>query len=172
MIRPVRELKGFAKVSCKPGETETVTFTLDKRSFAYYNTRIMDWHVTSGKYRIAIGASSRDSRLEKEIAVESTVSVKKTYDEFVTIDELGKNPIGQRFMADRMGQMMAGMPEGPTEEEKARMLEDEEHIEDVPMDFAAMGSDMPLVKVADMTAGAFPHEAVYQLVDALNREEG
>lgn len=171
VIRPVRELKGFAKVFCEPGETKTVTFTLDKRSFAYYNTRIMDWHVTSGKYRIAIGASSRDIRLEKEIAVESTVSVKKTYDEFVTIDELGKNPIGQRFMADMMGQMMAGMPEGPTEEEKARMLEDEDNIEDVPMDFAAMGSDMPLIKVADMTAGAFPHEAVYQLVDALNREE-
>lgn len=42
---------------------------------------------------------------------------------------------------------------------------------DVPMDYAAMGNDMPLIKVSDMTAGAFPHEAVYQLVDALNREE-
>ena len=60
--------------------------------------------------------------------------------------------------------------DGPTEEEKARMLEDEDHMEDVSMDFAAMGSDMPLIKVADMTAGAFPHEAVYQLVDAMNRE--
>ena len=55
--------------------------------------------------------------------------------------------------------------DGPTEEEKARMLEDEDHMEDV-----SMGSDMPLIKVADMTAGAFPHEAVYQLVDAMNRE--
>ena len=35
--------------------------------------------------------------------------------------------------------------DGPTEEEKARMLEDEDHMEDVSMDFAAMGSDMPLI---------------------------
>lgn len=169
VVRPVRELKGFAKVFCEPGETKTVTFVLEKRSFAYYNTQINDWHVTSGNYRISIGASSRDIRLEKVVAVESTVAIKKIYDEFVTIDELGKNPAGQQFL-DRMGQMMAGMMDGPTEEEKARMLEDEDHIEDISMDFVAMGSDMPLIKVADMTAGAFPHEAVYQLVSEMNQQ--
>jgi len=38
--RPEKELKGFEKVFLNPGEEKTVTFTLDKRAFAYYNTQI------------------------------------------------------------------------------------------------------------------------------------
>jgi len=47
--RPEKELKGFEKVFLNPGEEKTVTFTLDKRAFAYYNTQIKDWHVESGR---------------------------------------------------------------------------------------------------------------------------
>lgn len=43
MARPVKELKGFAKVDLLPGEEKTVSFTLDKRSFAYYNVSLKDW---------------------------------------------------------------------------------------------------------------------------------
>jgi len=57
--RPEKELKGFEKVFLNPGEEKTVTFTLDKRAFAYYNTQIKDWHVESGEFLILIGRSSR-----------------------------------------------------------------------------------------------------------------
>ena len=59
-IRPVRELKGFAKVALQPGESKEVAFTLDKRAFAYWNQQIHDWHVETGAFTIEVGASSRD----------------------------------------------------------------------------------------------------------------
>lgn len=48
VIRPAKELKGFEKVELKPGETKTVSFTLGKRAFAYYNIKLQDWHVETG----------------------------------------------------------------------------------------------------------------------------
>lgn len=70
--RPVKELKGYEKISLKAGETKTVTMTLDKRSFAWFNTRIHDWYAASGEYEIQIGASSRDIRLQTCIHLQST----------------------------------------------------------------------------------------------------
>ena len=65
--RPLRELKGYEKVSLKPSETKTVNFVLDYRSFAWYHTGIKDWYAASGDYEILIGASSRDLRLSGNV---------------------------------------------------------------------------------------------------------
>ncbi|MBM6750789.1 glycoside hydrolase family 3 C-terminal domain-containing protein [Mediterraneibacter glycyrrhizinilyticus] len=70
--RPLKELKGYEKVSLDPGETKTVTMTLDKRSFAWYSTELHDWYAASGEYEILIGASSRDIRLTEKIRLHST----------------------------------------------------------------------------------------------------
>lgn len=79
VIRPVKELRDFAKVELAPGETKTVTFTLDKRAFAYYSVRIHDWHVETGAFDIMIGKSSRDILLTKEVNIESTVDLPFVY---------------------------------------------------------------------------------------------
>ena len=71
-IRPEKELKGFEKVFLKAGEAKTVKFTLDKRSFAYWNTDIKDWYAPSGSYLISLAASSRDIRLTAEVEVISS----------------------------------------------------------------------------------------------------
>lgn len=68
---PYQQLKGFEKVSLKTGEKKTVTFSLDKRSFAFYNTEAGDWQVESGEFKIMVGASSRDIKLETTITVKS-----------------------------------------------------------------------------------------------------
>ena len=73
IYRPVKELRGFKKVFLKAGEEKEVEITLDKRAFAYYNVNINDWHVESGDFRILVGASSRDIKLDATIYVESTV---------------------------------------------------------------------------------------------------
>lgn len=65
--RPLRELKGFEKVSLAPGETKTVTMALDARSFSYYAVELHDWYAHSGEYVISAAASSRDIRLEKTV---------------------------------------------------------------------------------------------------------
>ena len=73
--RPLKELKGYEKVSLNPGETKTVTMTLDKRSFAWYNTDLHDWYAATGTYKILIGASSRDIRLTRDIHLTSTTAL-------------------------------------------------------------------------------------------------
>ncbi len=60
--RPVRELKGYEKVSLEAGESKKVFFKLDKTAFAYYSTDEHDWVVEDGRYDIEIGSSSRDIR--------------------------------------------------------------------------------------------------------------
>ena len=71
IFRPEKELKGFTKVYLEPGETKTVSFTLDKRSFAYYHTGINDWHVESGAFTVMAGSSSAAIHLTAQVYVES-----------------------------------------------------------------------------------------------------
>ena len=69
---PYQQLKGFEKIFLKAGEKKRVTFSLDKLSFAFYNVNAGDWQVESGEFKIMIGASSRDIRLEDSVTVNST----------------------------------------------------------------------------------------------------
>jgi beta-glucosidase len=69
--RPEKELKGFAKVSLKPGEKKTVTVSLGARSFAYYSPEQHGWVDAAGEYAIEVGASSRDLRLEGRMTIAS-----------------------------------------------------------------------------------------------------
>lgn len=80
-MRPIKELKEFAKIALEPGESKEVHFSLKEHAFAYYNSYLHDWHVESGCYGILIGASSRDIRLKGEYSVawsgDYTVDLKK-----------------------------------------------------------------------------------------------
>ncbi len=71
-IRPDKELKGFEKVSLKKGEEKTVTITLDKRSFALWNSDINDWYVPTGEYEILVGSSCCEIKDSAIIHVTST----------------------------------------------------------------------------------------------------
>lgn len=76
--RPVRELKRFDKVFLQPGETKTVSFELDMRCFAYYNTDLMDWHVNGGSFTLEIAKSCEDVVLSEKVSVKSNHTVNKT----------------------------------------------------------------------------------------------
>ena len=73
IFRPKKELRAFKKVFLKAGEEQEITFTLDKRAFAFYNVNINDWFVESGDFVIGIGASSADIKIAAQIFVEGTV---------------------------------------------------------------------------------------------------
>lgn len=103
-IRPVRELREFAKVSLRPGQTKTVTFEIGGRSFSYFNTEIHNWYVESGEYGIEIGASSRDIRLEKKVYVQSTQKLPFTVDFNTTLDELAERPELHEIMKPLLGE--------------------------------------------------------------------
>lgn len=100
--RPVRELKGFEKVSLAPGEEKTVSFTLDKRSFAYYEPKIHDWFVESGAFTVEIGASSRDIRLSGTVNVEGTAELPVTYTAYSPVGSLNKTARGRAVLAEIM----------------------------------------------------------------------
>ena len=64
--RPYQELKGFQKIALNPGETKTVTFTVDKRALSAYDPAIKDWNAEAGRFTARVGSSSRDIRAEAE----------------------------------------------------------------------------------------------------------
>jgi beta-glucosidase len=56
--RPVKELKGFAKVNLKPGESKRVTLKLDRRAFSFYDATKKGWSAEPGEFSILVGGSS------------------------------------------------------------------------------------------------------------------
>ena len=102
VFRPVRELKDFAKISLEPGETKTVTFTLSKRAFAYWNVKLHDWFVESGAFTVEIGRSSRDIALSSEVYVEGTQTVPMTVTPDTIYLDLMKNEKARRVLAPLM----------------------------------------------------------------------
>jgi len=56
--RPQKELKAFAKVLLKAGESRTVTLILNSRSFSFWDVNVHDWKINPGEYRIMAGGSS------------------------------------------------------------------------------------------------------------------
>lgn len=66
---PPHQLRAFAKVQLKPGETKPVTMTLDARSFSTFDTTANRWTVREGDYEILAGTSSRDLPLHTQITV-------------------------------------------------------------------------------------------------------
>jgi beta-glucosidase len=65
--RPPKELKGFAKVQLRPGETRRVSVELDRRAFAYYDVEGATWSVTPGTFRVLVGSSSRNIALRGDL---------------------------------------------------------------------------------------------------------
>jgi len=62
-VRPIKELKGFEKMMLQPGETKTITFTIDKEKLSFYNDKL-ERITQPGEFRLMIGSASDDIRLE------------------------------------------------------------------------------------------------------------
>jgi beta-glucosidase len=65
--RPLKELKGFAKVYLKAGESKQVTIPIDSRSLSYYVASTDSWNVDAGSYKIQVGSSSADLPLTQTL---------------------------------------------------------------------------------------------------------
>ena len=72
IFRPAQELKGFAKVPLRPGESRTVVIPLDDKAFRYWNTQTDRWEVEGGQYELRVGASSADIRLTATVEIAGT----------------------------------------------------------------------------------------------------
>lgn len=75
ITRPVKELKGFKRVSLKPGESKVISFDLDRFAFAYYDSE-MKYIVEEGEFNIFVGNSSRDEDLKNtSFSIEKTIYI-------------------------------------------------------------------------------------------------
>ena len=72
VFRPAKELKGFAKVFLKAGESKTVTIPLDDKTFRYWNVATDRWEVEGGSYQLLVGANVQDIRLTADITLPGT----------------------------------------------------------------------------------------------------
>jgi beta-glucosidase len=76
VARPLKELKGFAKVSLKPGEKRKVSVRLDCSAFSFYDPDKNGWVAEKGVFKILVGGSSRDIALRGDCSLAETVFVK------------------------------------------------------------------------------------------------
>jgi beta-glucosidase len=70
---PPHQLKGFAKVSLRPGQTKRVTLRLDERAFSVWDPAAQQWTTVDGKYQVSVGDSSRNLPLTGTVTVPKTV---------------------------------------------------------------------------------------------------
>jgi beta-glucosidase len=108
IIRPVKELKSFAKINLQPGETKTVTFVLDKRSFAYWNIELGGWHVESGKCDIVIGKNAHEDVLRQTVIVNGIKLFVGKLTELSTIGDLLLNPKGAVYWGKIQPRLIEG----------------------------------------------------------------
>lgn len=161
VVRPIRELKGFAKINLQPGEQKTVTFNLGKRAFAYYNEQIKDWHVETGDFLISVGRSSKEILLCKSVRVVSTTVIQKTYTCHSTMGDLEENPVGAqivRKMSEDFEKRMTASGQKPTEG-ILNML------------FAIM-KELPLKKIYMFSSDIMTKEKIDEILAQVNIKQG
>lgn len=74
VFRPEKELKGFTKVFLQKGEQKEVFIPFDDKTFRYWNVKTNQWEIEAGIYKVMIGASVSDIRLEASLEVEGTTN--------------------------------------------------------------------------------------------------
>lgn len=125
VTRPEKELKGFEKIGLEPGEEKEVTFILNKRSFAYYNVDLGDWHVESGEFEILIGKASREIVLKEVITVNTTSPIKTIVTKNTALGDIAHLPEVQQIinaMIQSFGGDTSGLGEGNMFEEMMKFM--------------------------------------------------
>ncbi|MGD9049221.1 MAG: glycoside hydrolase family 3 C-terminal domain-containing protein, partial [Anaerolineae bacterium] len=139
LVRPEKELKGFAKVALQPGETKSVAIKLDFRAFAYYHPEYKQWITEDGDFDILIAASAADIRHTLAVRLESTLNLPCLLDRESTIRE---------WMADPWGKVVFGPFYTQMEEQLRNMFGGGDgDASAIGVDVMEMMSDMPLVSV-------------------------
>ncbi len=159
--RPEKELKGFVKVALAPGEEKEISFTLDKRSFAYYSKELKDWYVETGDFTIMVGKSSRHIVLAKDIFITGTTAFPFVADNTTTVGDIMKyvknaNELIQKFGGDLMPAIPVDDAEGLGEGTAEMMRE--------------MMAGLPLHSILSF-GGQFTSKDIQNIIDMLNNQD-
>jgi beta-glucosidase len=74
LTRPDKELKGFKRISLQPGEKQTVTIPLTQTAFGYYDPTQKSWVAQKDSFKILVGSSSQDIRLDADFSLPDTLT--------------------------------------------------------------------------------------------------
>ncbi len=151
VARPVRELRGFAKVAVAAGAAQEVSIELDQRAFAFWSARHRDWVVEAGEFVIAVGSHSRDLPLTETITVEAP-SLAAPLDRDSTLHEWMDDPIGRQLIEQ---EVKNGQPAAVLEEELISVI-----------------GTMPMSTLASFGGMSLDHDALDRVSDAWRRQAG
>jgi beta-glucosidase len=163
--RPVRELRGFAKVELEPGSSAQLGFELALADFSRYESSKSAWIADKGEYAIEAGASSRDIRLQAIVSLEASRLVGRDgacrpgLDEMSTVgeflDEPGAAARTRAFFGDFLKPFLSPGSETARSDNLHGFIR-----------------DMPIIKTFALSRGAFSREAIRDLVRRIRDEEG
>lgn len=147
LIRPEKELKGFAKVELQPAETKTITLSLDFRAFAYYHPEYKQWITEDGEFDLLIGSSSTDIRCTLTATLQSTLNLPCILDMESTMREWLADPRGRQILGNLYQQIENQSRKIFGESERYGNEKPANGSSNIGMDIMDMMSDMPVVSV-------------------------
>jgi beta-glucosidase len=139
VARPVRELKGFAKVSLPAGSSRSVSIELDQRAFAFWSIRHGRWAVEQGDFVIAVGPNSRDLPLTETITIDAP-RLAEPLNRDSTLQEWIDDPTGRQLIEREVANGQPGV-----------VLEEE---------FLAVIGTMPMSTLANFNGMSLDHDAL------------
>jgi beta-glucosidase len=161
VIRPVKELRGFEKISLEPNEEKTVSFTLDRRAFAFYSTAIHDWFVESGDFEIMVGKSSRDIVLSETVTIESGEKLPYICTPDSTIGDIMKFKGAEKYLDGLISEYAAIMN---TESDNEEMGESTKLMLEHQL------RDNPLHVMVTFSGGKISHKDIDDIIEKINSE--
>lgn len=152
--RPERELKKFVKIELAPGEEKEVSFNLESRDFSYFDSHRHMWIAESGEFTLSVGASSRDIKATKVVAMQSVQEVPLAFDEYTFIREFWENEQTRKYIIELVPEWVkASTPEGKPLEEA---------------EFHGFFLDHPIVKLPYISSGETNASKVLETVAKCN----
>jgi len=161
LVRPPKELKGFAKVELQPGETKTVNFALDFRSFAYYDPAYKQWVTEDGDFDILIGSSSADICFSETVTLTSSLTLPCLLNRESTIRDWQNYP--------QLKEILKPVYELAARNMRNATGSDAEGDDFIGMDFTKFLLEMPLLSVLQFHESKLPKSA-HEIVDELLQE--
>ncbi len=150
--RPIKELKGFAKINLEPGEQQQVEFELSKADFSYYDDTLHTWFAESGEFQLLVGSSSRDIRLYETVQLHSSQVREVVYDRFSPLRDLVDHPIGRPFVEKILKDFGTSLESDKPEDIEAK----------------AIFLSLPLIKSVNFSHGQFSMDMLDKFLGDLN----
>ena len=122
VLRPVKELAGYEKVSLEPGEERVITVRIRRESLQYYDPKRHDWVLPNGEHRLYLGTSSKDIFAEAELTVNGRNPYPLNGDS--TIEEVLRDPKAMAVIDEFTGGMFSMVTEDQLKSMLYRKLSD------------------------------------------------